>query len=521
MDSAEKSYISIGRACDIENYRERKLFRFFEMLPALLSWGTLFAVIILSIYRPVWVSLFIIFFVTFWLLRTIYLTIYLWVGVKRMRRHEKINWMAKVEKLPVEKYRVPVKSWHDIYHLIVFPMHKEPLKIAQESFKALLESDFPKKQMIVVLAIEEVAGEDARNTARMIEKEYGGNFFRFLITLHPKGLSGEIPGKGSNETWALKKTKDLIIDKLSIPYENIVVSSFDIDTVVFPKYFSCLTYYYLTAKNPSRTSFQPIPLFINNIWQVPLFSRLFSFSTTFWQTMNQERPESLITFSSHSMSFKALVDVGFRQVCVVSDDSRIYWQCFFFYDGKYKVKPIFYPISMDANAAQSLRKTLVNVYKQQRRWAYGVGDISYFLFCVFKDKKISRFKKLVKGIELIEGHWSWAMAPLLIFFLGWLPLLLGGEYFSQTLLSYNLPRVTSMILTFAMVALIVSAYLSIVLLPPRPPKYGRFKYVVLLTQWLFLPIMMIFFSSFPALDAQTRLMFGKYLGFWPTEKFRK
>jgi hypothetical protein len=33
--------------------------------------------------------------------------------------------------------------------------------------------------------------------------------------------------------------------------------------------------------------------------------------------------------------------------------------------------------------------------------------------------------------------------------------------------------------------------------------------------------MMIFFSSLPALDAQTRWMLGKYMGFWPTEKYRK
>jgi hypothetical protein len=59
------------------------------------------------------------------------------------------------------------------------------------------------------------------------------------------------------------------------------------------------------------------------------------------------------------------------------------------------------------------------------------------------------------------------------------------------------------------------------LLPPKPVNYGNFKYLFFALSWLFLPITMIAFGSLPALDAQTRLMFGKYMGFWPTEKIRR
>jgi hypothetical protein len=72
-----------------------------------------------------------------------------------------------------------------------------------------------------------------------------------------------------------------------------------------------------------------------------------------------------------------------------------------------------------------------------------------------------------------------------------------------------------------MIGLVFSAYLSILLLPPKPIEYGRFKYLILFFQWFLVPVIMIFFISLPALDAQTRLMLGKYMGFWPTEKFRK
>ena len=510
----EDYYLKISKVSDLKNPKERILYRLLEIFPGALSWATLILVVFLSWKLPLFVAIFIIFFVLYWFFRTIYFSFHLRSGYKKMRENEKIDWMEKLPKLPG-------KNWQNIYHLIILPMYKEPFEIVRASFLSLMNCDYPKEKMILVLACETRAKDYAKEIAGKIEKEFGKKFFKFLVTWHPKNLEGEIAGKGANETFAAKKVKREIIDSLKIPYENIICSSFDIDTMVFPRYFSCLTWYYLTCEKPTRTSFQPIPLFINNIWEAPSFSLLFAFSSTFWHTMNQERPEKLITFSSHSMSLQALVEVGFRQTNVVSDDSRIFWQCFLKYDGDYKVQPIFYPISMDANCVKSFWKTLLNIYKQQRRWAYGVADIPYFLLGFLKNKKIPLSGKISLGWELIEGHWSWATASFLIFLLGWLPLILGGSEFTQTLLSYNLPRIVSWVLTLSMVGLVSSAYFSILLLPPRPPEYGKSKYFILFVQWFFLPLVMIFFTALPALDAQTRLMLGKYMGFWPTEKFRR
>jgi hypothetical protein len=40
----------------------------------------------------------------------------------------------------------------------------------------------------------------------------------------------------------------------------------------------------------------------------------------------------------------------------------------------------------------------------------------------------------------------------------------------------------------------------------------------MLVQWVFTPIIALVFGSLPGIDAQTRLMFGKYMGFWVTPK---
>jgi len=300
-------------------------------------------------------TLFIMAFVIYWLLKNVYLTFHLQIGYRRMKEHIDTDWLSKVKAR---------KNWKDIYHLVVIPTYNEPLDVLGEAMGALKNSDYPKDNMIVVLAIEEAEGKQGREKADLILKEFEKDFSHFLITEHPKNLQGEIPGKGSNETWALRQVKKEIIDSLNIPYKDIIVSSFDADTIAFPKYFSCLTYHYITSENPLRSSFQPIPLFLNNIWSSPAISRVFAFSTTFWYLINQARPEKLVTFSSHSMSFQALVDVDFKQTNVVSDDSRIFWQCFLKYDGNYKVQPLYYPVSMDANVAVSVRRTIVQIYKQ-------------------------------------------------------------------------------------------------------------------------------------------------------------
>jgi len=515
----EKSkYIKISDARELADTKNYRLYRLFEMLPGLLAWGTLLGVIFLSWVSPVAIAFFIIAFDIYWLLKTLFLSIHLRAAFGRMRGVLKKNWL---EELKQEKGEEPFVQWEDIYHLIILPMYKESYEVVSGTFNSLLEANYPKEKFIVVLATEARAGEAARQMAEKIKESYGDKFFQFLITVHPDSIVGELAGKGSNETWAVRETKKKIIDGLRIPYENILVSAFDIDSVVYKDYFSRLSYMFVRSVDRLHCSFQPVPVFNNNIWDAPSFSRVVAQSGTFWHMMQQERPERLATFSSHSMNFKTLVEMNFWATKNVSEDSRIFWQSILFYDGKYRVVPLHYPISMDANLAGDIWQTGVNVYKQQRRWGWGAENIPYLLFGFWQNKKIPLKTKLFWAFNHLEGFWSWSTNALIIFMLGWLPLFLGGQKFNVMVLSYNLPQITRAIMTLAMVGLISSAIYGISLLPPRPQKHNNLKYLFLVIQWILLPGTIIIFGSLPGLEAQTRLMFGRYMGFWVTPKERK
>jgi len=137
-----------------------------------------------------------------------------------------------------------------------------------------------------------------------------------------------LQGKGANVNWAINQVKEKYLSGLGVSPEDIVVSLFDIDTKPYPQYFSCLSWYYLNSPDRLHKSYQPIPVYNNNIWEAPLISRIIATSSTFWEMMQQERPEQLVTFSSHSMPLKALLEVGYPRN-VVSDDSRIFWSVLF------------------------------------------------------------------------------------------------------------------------------------------------------------------------------------------------
>jgi len=484
---------------------------------------TIILMFVLSWQTPAAAATFIILFDIYWLFKTIYLSFHLRATFFKMRQNLKIDWLEKLKTMTDDDNNNKSHGhWSDIYHLIILPMYKEPYEVIKESFTALIRINYPKDKLMVILATEERAGLPAQETAEKITQEFSDKFFRFLITVHPANVPGELPGKGSNQTWAAKEAKRLIIDPLKIPYENILVSIFDADTQVLPGYFGILTYNFLTRLHSQRSSFQPIPLFTNNIFQAPALARVISFSSGFWHMMQQSRPERQTTFSSHSMPFKAAVEIGFWQTDVVSEDSRIFWQCYLHYGGDWRVTPLFYPVSMDANVAPGFWQTMINQYKQQRRWGWGCENIPYFLDGFRKNKKISFRKKIYWSFVVIESFHSWATNALIIFALGWLPLILGGPEFNITLLSYKLPLLTRWLMILAMVGIVTSAILSIILLPPKPRWFKKRHYFLYFFQWILMPLTLIVFGAFPGLEAQTRLMLsGKFrLGFWFTPKHR-
>src|SRR5690606_10674674 len=83
----------------------------------------------------------------------------------------------------------------------------------------------------------------------------------------------------------------------------------------------------------------------------------------------------------------------------------------------------------------------------------------------------------------------------------------------------QLPQIASTVQRIALGGILVTLFLSLKLLPPKPARYKHHRTVFMVLQWVLLPITTIGYNSLSALYSQTRLMFGKHLGkFDATEK---
>lgn len=508
-------FIQFGKSImnTIEINRSKKYYRMWELLPGALTWGVFLAPILLSIFYPYFIASLVIIYALYWLIKALRMSIHLIIGYRRYNSEVKKDWFVFCKKL------APKNSWKKIYHIIILPTYKEDIEILRHSISVITKSNYTvKEKVILVLACEERDKSNAQKNAQILNREFKDQFKKFIITYHPQDIAGEVKGKGSNITYAGRVALKYI-NKEKIPYENVIVTTLDADNRIHHEYLPYLTYYYLIDDDPIHKSFQPLAMFFNNIWQVPLVIRSIAVGSSFWQMIESTRPYRLRNFSAHAQSLAGLIKTDFWSTKTIVEDGHQYWRSYMAFDGNYQVVPLHIPVYQDAVLSpKGYKGTFVEQYLQKKRWAWGCSDIPYVMTNFIGNAKLPFWHKWLQAARLIEGHFSWSTTSVILSIVGWMPNLLNSQ-FRQTVLAYNFPIIYSRILTCAMIGLVVTLTISLLLLPPAPKKSLRFS---VLLEWILSPFMLpisnVIFSSLPAIDAQTRLMLGQSLDYRVTEK---
>jgi hypothetical protein len=546
--------------------RARLLQRLLEIVPGLVSWLLILSPLVLSFRFPQIVAWFVLSFDFYWLYKAVVLTGSVCIAFGRVRRTTAADWrtralaltdpaarLAEIDRLvPLVRERVdelrrsgqrlaalggrreldrldaerrnlalllarrgaPIPDPRRLYHVALVPTYTEPFDKLYETIRALAEADYPRDRVMVAIITRETDLDGRRNVARLREL-FGDRFLHFFHILDPLE-PGIVIGKSSAMAYGGRWLYREIV-RLGFDPADVVVTDLDSDYRVHPQYFGYLTYTFLTDPDRYRRLFQPVPMFHNNLWDTPMPIRLVAVGATHVQMWRSLTPEKLVSFSSYAVSLQTIHEVDYWATDAIPEDSRFYWKSFFRYSGEFRAVPLFIPMYGDAVRARSYPRSLVQQYTQIRRWAWGITDIPYYIRNAFAHREISRGTRIRRLIDLWMDHINWAIAPFVIIFGSNLPLLINPA-FAQTTLGQNLPLYAAWLLTGAFCCLLILVFVEEQIAPPRPRSWDILRRLTTYLQWLLLPFVGLVFSNLPALDAQTRLMAGKYLEYRVTEK---
>jgi hypothetical protein len=514
-------------------------YRFFEMLPALLSYGLIALPIILSLLNPLLAAIFIIGYIIMFFVKAIGMAYRTIQGYSSLERARKLDWNQRLQDLEdphtaLEKYqRQSLK--HDFkgvqhlevlqhivanptsyfkpseaYNAVIIATYNESREVLTPTLEALFASNFDMSRLILILAYEARGPESTKQVARELAERFGKQCYFAVAVEHPDKMPDEVVGKGGNITFAGRYLQGFLEERKIDP-AHVLVTTLDSDNRPHAQYLAYALYSYISDPQRQQRAFQPIALFLNNIWDVPAPMRVLATGNSFWTIINATRPHMLRNFAAHSQGMASLIRTDFWSVRTIVEDGHQYWRSYFAFDGHYEVTPIYVPIYQDAVLAESYKQTIKAQFVQLRRWAYGASDVAYVATMgLRKDAVISRFGFWSRLLRLIDSHVSWATAPLIITFGAWAPLIINSEA-NRSIVAHELPQIASQLQFLAMLGLFITIYLTFKMLPPRPIRYKRRRNILMLAQWLIMPVVSIGYGATAAFNSQTRLLFGKYL----------
>nr|MBP9827367.1 hypothetical protein [Candidatus Saccharibacteria bacterium] len=264
--------------------------RLFEILPGFTTWSIIILPIVLSIYVPLSVAVFIIAFDLLWLLKSFRMSASLLIGHRNLRIAGEIDWEARLMRLEqssqdlIQDYTLSLAKrrdaigslWFlkkngrreheqlhqadlelaqlqeyidrdsgikpaDVLHVVILATYNESLETLRPSIQALANVKYDLSKIWFVIAYEERGGEADEKRVKLLQKEFKGRFGAFHIFKHPADIVGEVKGKGPNISYAGKQILE-VIKKQNIGINNVMVTTLDADHRPDPSYFNHLTY---------------------------------------------------------------------------------------------------------------------------------------------------------------------------------------------------------------------------------------------------------------------------------------
>lgn len=264
-----------------------------------------------------------------------------------------------------------VKEWSDVQHFVIVTAYKESIGNIKSVAYTLMSQRTPKdtpgrfckRQITMVLAMEQREGQPGADKAREVTEDLGHHFRDVLTLFHPPDRRNEIAGKASNYRYAVQEI-DLHIqsggarlvdqhgaDAGAILAENVLIHVCDGDSLYDPNHFPNVTYDFCTYPERYYSVWQPCMLPTCNFWELPFCTRQLGIMIAAQEMMSaRSHIEFQIPFSTYCMPLETLRGIGgaggagaAQDGDVIAEDHHLFIKGFFATSGRLHVRPVNLP----------------------------------------------------------------------------------------------------------------------------------------------------------------------------------
>ena len=480
----------------------------------MLSWGTLIFCFVGLVVAPRLLLDVARVVAIYMMVRLIAFAIFYLAGLVKIRKTEKRASGDPYRGLS----RREIARHKAIHHLVVVPNFNEPEDILSRTLQSLTVQAGARHNITVVLGMEE-REPSARDKAKALLAMYKGSFYCLMATFHPPNLPGEAPGKGTNETWAVRCAREELVDRLGIPLNQIVVTAIDSDSILHPHYFAELTRQF--AADPRRYSliWQAPILLDNDIWYTSSVIRLLTFFSNAITTGDYINPgEAKFPYSTYSISLKLLEEVNFWDPTVIAEDVNIFMRAFFTKGGQTFIRHIYLPVHGNPVYGINLRHAIGIFFIQKVRQGWGGAEIGYLIQKWDYPPGAPFFYKLGRLLKLIHDHLFFSTAGFIVA-LGTVLSIMIDHTAVITLppASFNpLPFIILNLLGGS--ALVVIWFTERIRLTRGWMDWSLKCFLSETLSWAIFPALFLLLMNLPGLLAQTKMLLGQPISFNRTPK---
>jgi cellulose synthase/poly-beta-1,6-N-acetylglucosamine synthase-like glycosyltransferase len=480
--------------------------RILEVLPPVVAWVALTSPGWAAIVAPELLGYFLVAFSAYWLWRSCEFAVGLLIGLARLYGSQRRNWGADGRQL---------NGYSRIHHLVMVPTYKEGDEILTETLECIVRQTAPAEQIAVVLAFEERDPQGPERAARLSQR-FARQFGEWLVTMHPD-MPGEVKGKSSNLAWAARCAQDELIATGRLDPRNLLVTVCDADSRMDRQYLDALAYETLSHPDGRLHIYQPAILFYANYARLAFPLRAVSSVFSLYSLARLAATHRLVPQSTYSLSWWVARRVGFWDVDVVPEDSHMFFKVWLQLGKRVRARAIFLPVYADAAEGVNLWRSATSTYQQIRRWAWGVSDVPYLTLRALRAEHIPWYIRVSRLGWYVEEHLVWPSHWFILTLGGLLPPLLNQVWARSALGTWQ-TEAFSTLLGLSAPSLVLAILGDLFLKWRSDDKHDLLVLLGGLVGFALLPLTGLTLVALPALDAHTRLLFGRTLAYQVTEK---